>query len=300
MPTVQCANSSTLHRHPRIEARRQNALLPARPSRAVQAGVIKDRLNAQACILDLFLQGFGFGGNVHGHALCAYAWRAQALFYAGSHWTVTRLSNMRFRISTESARIVRGILQSKGMTQEKLAEQVGVNQSTIHRWTGGAEIRSAEHRRKLLTIARERGVPSDDLVEPSAGIDLAEHEVALNGYIGAGAAVFRIEHDTVTNDIEYVRVPVGWGEIAAYKVKGDSMYPAYRDGDILACPEYSGSIDSLIGKDCLIRTADERLLIKTLERGSQAGRYDLTSHNAPPLRNQHVLEAKPVRYVQKG
>jgi repressor LexA len=210
-----------------------------------------------------------------------------------------------YAMKEESAYLVRELLKLPGMTQQKLADEIGieigdgvtVSQPTVSRWLNGA-IPETENWEAIKRVALRR--------LNGAAHNLGSHnplkhvkEVPVRGYVGAGAEVFKIAYETGVDDVETVEVPVGFGSVEALKVRGDSMFPAYRDGDIICVAEFDGNVNELIGKECLVITADDRWLLKTIERGSMPERYHLFSHNAPMMRDVQISEATPVKYVVK-
>lgn len=206
---------------------------------------------------------------------------------------------MRSGMKGEIAGILRG-LKDIGITQDVVATELGLEQSTISRWAKGSDPQRSNYE-KLMKFAREKGVLSRRKIDSRHGAaTVDEREIPLSGYVGAGATVIRLKHDTSTEVIERIEVPAAFGDVEAYKVRGDSMYPAYRDGDILCVEPYDDSPDQLIGKECLVITTKDEWLIKQLERGTRPGRYHLISHNAEPKRDVEIIQASPIRFVIKG
>lgn len=206
---------------------------------------------------------------------------------------------MRKGMAENTALIVRRLLAMEGVTQNSLAEELGVNQSSINRWLKGGDLRSTRYE-QLLKYAQKKGVLNHrkfDLTQSTVLSDM--RSIPLAGHVGAGAAVYRVAHDSVTDRVENVDVPLAFGDVKALMVKGDSMYPAYRDGDVLLFGTNESGVDSLVGRECLVITGNDEWLVKILERGTKQGRFDLFSHNAAPIRDVEIIEATPVRYVIK-
>ena len=53
--------------------------------------------------------------------------------------------------------------------------------------------------------------------------------------------------------------------------------PSFRIGDVLCGRKMTGNLDNLIGRDCIVQTKDGERYVKTLQRGTRAGRYTLRS-----------------------
>lgn len=64
------------------------------------------------------------------------------------------------------------------------------------------------------------------------------------------------------------------------RIDDDGMSPKYDKGDYVAGIICSGSsIDDLIGLDCIIKTAEDKLLVRNLCNGRLKGHYTLTCNN---------------------
>lgn len=148
----------------------------------------------------------------------------------------------------------------------------------------------------------------ESLVEP---LEAAEQSTPLNGgtkslftvvpiagYVGAGASVYPVEGDTAGHG-GYIKAPRGFGAMEALIVRGDSMAPAYENGDVIY---FNGQPAELpireTGKAYVVRLVDGRMLLK-LVTPSGNGRYLLTSWNAPPIQDAEIESAFKVRYIRK-
>lgn len=105
--------------------------------------------------------------------------------------------------------------------------------------------------------------------------------VKVVGYIGAGARV-EPEYEQVPEDgLETIDLPFSVpNEIVAFRVKGESMRPAYRVGDaVLVWRDQRLATENYVGEEAAVRTSDGRRFLKEIQRGSRKGTYDLYSHN---------------------
>ncbi len=128
--------------------------------------------------------------------------------------------------------------QSKNLTQNKLAEKLGLSRSTIAMY----ETEGSEPDLKTLTsIASFFGVSIDYLMgrEPDKnvkGVQLNRTVVKIPvfGRIPAGVPIEMIEDSFIEDEEE---IPAGWltggNEYFALKVRGESMMPKFEDGDVL-------------------------------------------------------------------
>lgn len=119
----------------------------------------------------------------------------------------------------------------------------------------------------------------------------------LIGYIGAGDTIY---HFGIGEVREMVIAPPDVTRGIAAEVRGLSMLPVYRDGDMVIGIEHQGAIDDLIGSDCFVQVQDGPLYLKILRKGSK-GRFTLESYNSSvaPITNQAVEWAAPVRWVKR-
>jgi len=110
----------------------------------------------------------------------------------------------------------------------------------------------------------------------------AEQGVAVVGYVGAGAEVFSYDDYPRGDGLKVVeKPPNSTDRFVAVEVRGDSMYPAYQDGDVLYYSEHAHDKSQAQGRDCIVSLPDGRKLVKRVEFTSSG--VTLLSHNAPPI-----------------
>lgn len=137
----------------------------------------------------------------------------------------------------------------------------------------------------------------DNAMPPTGGSKGQFTVVPIAGYVGAGAAVVLFEGEASAN-IGYARAPRGFGAVEALIVRGESMYPAYKDGDVIFYGGQPAELPIRIPDEYVVKLADGRVLLKeVVPTGSD--RYVLQSHNAPPIFDAEIVEAFEVRWVQK-
>lgn len=121
-----------------------------------------------------------------------------------------------------------------------------------------------------------------------------ERAVHLAGYVGAGQAVYQFDEGAAG----YVEAPPSaTPETVAVEVRGESMFPLYEDGTILY---YSKQLppEEMLGRRCILRLDDGRVLVKTLRRGSERGLWTLASINAPDIEDVSVQWAAPIDWIK--
>jgi len=126
--------------------------------------------------------------------------------------------------------------------------------------------------------------------------DGTKKPVPLVGYVGAGAEVFAIDDGGALDEIE---PPPGIGpEAVAVKVRGDSMFPRYSEGDLLIYDTFI-PLTRADGQECVVSLLDGRKFVKTV-RVEGEGRATLESWNAPPIRNVAVEWVAPILWVKRA
>lgn len=187
-----------------------------------------------------------------------------------------------------------------GETQAVFAERFGVDQSTIAKWEANRQIPES-YRVDILADIEGESMASDDagekISEPGNSLFTL---VPVVGEIGAGAAVYPIDTDTTTTTTGHIRAARGFGAVEALRVRGDSMWPAYQDGDWVFVDNRVASPPLQRRKEYIIKTADGRALLKMVEPTADPNRYNLISYNAPPEPDVEIVSARRVRYVRKA
>lgn len=126
-------------------------------------------------------------------------------------------------------------------------------------------------------------------------------KVPVVGYVGAGAEITPYDDHAQGASLEEVEAPPGASEsVVAVIIRGDSMYPAYRDRDEIYYERYEGPPLDLVGRECVIKLADGRMYVKTLAAGSEPGLGTLLSFNFPPIMDVPIEWAAPVKWVRKA
>lgn len=186
---------------------------------------------------------------------------------------------------------IKQLLKEKGITQERLAMELGTHPVTISKLLSGKIVMSDRWLERIAEALR---------VSPTELIDW-DRKVPVVGYVGAGAQISPapdIAHGAALEEID-LPWPAG-PEAAAVIVRGDSMHPVYREGDILIYEDRHADPVHLLGRECVVALADGRMYVKELAKGSKPGLFTLLSWNAPPIYDTAVAWAAPVRYVKRN
>ncbi len=126
--------------------------------------------------------------------------------------------------------------------------------------------------------------------------DDGKKPVPLVGFVGAGAEVFAVDDGGALDEVD---PPPGVGPNAvAVRVRGDSMYPRYLDGDILIYDEHT-PIANANGQECVVALPDGRRFVKIVRRQPD-GYVTLESWNAPPMHNLAPDWVANIQWVKRA
>ena len=174
--------------------------------------------------------------------------------------------------------------ERRGLKAE-LARHLGLDPQKISKMASGERrVQAAELPKILAFFGEDPDVPTIPIV----------------GYVGGGAAVYPVDDHAKGAGPDAVQAPPGLSHNAVgVVVRGDSMWPVFRDGDVLIYDQRSFDPSKYVGKECVVGLSDGRTLVKTLRRDSGEG-WRLTSHNAEEIAGAGVEWAALVRYVVKS
>ena len=142
-----------------------------------------------------------------------------------------------------------------GLSQNKLAEKIGVNQTTIARWEDDNRIPTIDN---AIDVANALNISLPDLLGRDLRFDNAEIinidsniiRIPVYGTIKAGIPI-----ESQADIIDYVDIPKEWtiGNKKFYglKISGDSMFPKYNENDIVIF-EQNNDYELYNGKDVAI------------------------------------------------
>lgn len=129
----------------------------------------------------------------------------------------------------------------------------------------------------------------------------ARNWVPVLGYVGAGGEIMPIDDHAQGASEEQIDRPPDVGDNAvALTVRGTSMYPVYRDGDRIVYDQEPAPPAIFVGRECVVRLRDGRTYVKIVTPGSGPSRFTLMSYNAPPMVDEDVEWAAPVRWVSRS
>jgi len=185
---------------------------------------------------------------------------------------------------------IKKMREQRGITQSELAEICKVSDKAVSTWENG---RNIPRMGAIQRMADYFGVPKSAIIENIATPEDAVR-IPVLGKIPAGVPLSAIE------DIE------GWEELSpsmlrggkeyiALAVKGDSMLPEYRNGDVLVLRKQD---DCETGDDCAVMVGNEDATFKRIRRNEKGitlqplnPAYDPTFYT-----NKEVIDL-PVRII---
>lgn len=188
----------------------------------------------------------------------------------------------------ERLRFARERAKFRGPTS--VAKELGMSVNTYKAYEQGRNgfgLADAERFANLFGVSLQwlnygEGSP-DDANEP------ARNEIPIMGYLGAGAEVMPEFEQVPPEGLDQIEVPFPLpAEMIAFKVRGDSMLPVYKDGAvIIVYRDQQRPLHAFYGEEAAVRTSDGRRFIKTVMRGRD-GLVNLLSWNAPPIEDVHL------------
>lgn len=192
-------------------------------------------------------------------------------------------------MSKEIAERLRYYMEESGLSARRLSLSAGLADTAVR-----DILNQKSHNPKFDTLSKL----ADVLNIPVRLLTEGRKTVPIVGYIGAGAIVYSMDDHANGAGLEEVDAPPGCGEGAvAVIVRGDSQYPAYRDGDILIYDTHLPPGEA-VGRECVTRLTDGRTMLKIVMRGAQ-GLFDLHSYNAPPITGVALDWCAPIAWIKR-
>lgn len=194
--------------------------------------------------------------------------------------------------------------EKRGLSQSKLAEKIGVNQTTIARWEDDNRVPTIDN---AVDVANVLNISLPDLLGKDLRFDNATPvsfnetiQIPVLGTIKAGIAL-----EAQEDIIEYIDIPKDWtkGGKTYYglKISGDSMSPKYEENDIVI---FEKNEDFLFanGKDCAVMVNGFDATFKNV-RLNQAGiqLIPLNINNSdgyePTFYDSEQIQKLPIRII---
>lgn len=195
--------------------------------------------------------------------------------------------------------------EKKGLSQNKLAEKVGVNQTTIARWET-EEIKPSIDNVEQIASALNVSLP--DLLITNlkfdngvlVDVDSDTIQIPVLGTIKAGIAI-----EAQQDILEYIDIPKNWTKggktFYGLKISGDSMYPKYNEKDIVIF-EHTEDYTIANNKDCAVMVNGYDATFKNIsinENGITLIPYNPNNSDnyQPTFYNKEQISSLPVKIV---
>ena len=150
--------------------------------------------------------------------------------------------------------------EQKGLSQNKLGNMIGVNQTTIARWEDDNRVPTIDN---AIDVANALDVPLPDLLGKDLRFDNATYmkpivdddnmvQIPVLGIIKAGIPI-----EAQQDILEYIEIPKRWirggKQFYGLKISGDSMFPKYQENDIVVFEDSRNyDMESARNKDCAV------------------------------------------------
>ena len=190
---------------------------------------------------------------------------------------------------------IKNLRTARGLSQEELGRMVGVQRAAVQKWESGKTTNLK--RETIKKLAEFFGVsPAAFIAESIKQEDVSTTHISVPvyGYIPAG-----IPMEAIEDVLGYEDIPADWARgnksFFALKIKGDSMYPNYLDGDVIIF-EKTDTAES--GKDVAVFISNMEATFKRLERSFDGITIKPLNPSYPPrtFTNEEVVSL-PVRIL---
>lgn len=181
-----------------------------------------------------------------------------------------------------------------GYTKKSLSQKAGLSDTAVH------DILDRPDK------TRSPGIEAIQKLGNVLGMSLAE---LIDGEVRPPTRVpviAELEADSVSSfktgrlaqrPIDIVDMPSSNEDLVAVRVLGNSMAPRFQNGDrLIGSRTYGNYADNYIGMTCIIKTADEQMYVKVLNRGDSENTYTLRSYDpaAEDIRDVTLLWFAPI------
>lgn len=198
-----------------------------------------------------------------------------------------------------AGRRIARLREEKGLSQLEFSHRVNINNSVMNRIEKGIRpIRDDE----LLAISKCLGVSTDYLLGNSPNKNATQNSSGQGVRIPVlGRVVAGIPLDAIEEIIDYEEIPksmAATGEFFALQVKGDSMLPTLKDGDVVIVKKQP-TVDS--GDIAIILVNGNEATVKEVKESP--GGITLIGHNVavytPQFYSNEEIKSLPVQVLGK-
>jgi transcriptional regulator with XRE-family HTH domain len=200
-----------------------------------------------------------------------------------SDYRIARLNLLKIGMKMR----IKHLREKMGLKQTRLADAVDISKSYLSTLETG-RVEKSPSIDVLTRIAEALGVRIGDLFDDAK-------PVAIVGRVGAGAKVPLVDAFEKGDGLYYIACPSelpNGGRIVGVEIEGDSMFPTYREGDILFYSrDVLGVLTEAVGTNCVCEDESGDVWVKHVKTGSEPGKFHLISLN-PVVDNMFDVKLK--------
>lgn len=187
---------------------------------------------------------------------------------------------------------LRKYMSLNNKTQVDLINDLGFNKSAVSTWCNGTRLLRMD---KVDALTKYFGIRRSDLIEDKSESKIKPATIPVLGSVPAGIPI-----EAIQDIIDYEEIDAATaakGEYFALQVKGSSMEPRIREGDIVIVRKQD---DVESGEIAIVMVNGDNATIKRLLKYEDGIRLMPTNPAYEPLyfTNDEILE-KPVKVIGK-
>lgn len=199
-------------------------------------------------------------------------------------------------MSTIIGNKIKRLREQLGETQDEFSDRFGVKQATVSRWEKGL----VPPARKLQSkIAAAAGLSVPEFFHSSEGPRL----IPIVGYVSAGESFVPSDDNESGDGVEHITLSLGDAEQIAVRVRGNSMFPVYRDGDTIIGAKLGRRDPSkFLNRDCIVMTVLGEGYVKRVMTGARRGFFRLRSYNPAydDIEDVEINWAAPIIWIGRS
>ena len=171
-------------------------------------------------------------------------------------------------------RLLKEVRKELHMSQTEAGERLGVTKGTISNY---------ERDGRLLTVEEERSLYGINKRHTRTDINMDIQEVPLYDTEASASVVEIFSADNTMTPVDYIRIPNLPKCDGAMPIRGDSMYPLLKSGDIILYKILNDKQNIIWGEMYIVyinNNGDEFLLTKFLKPSEREGYVRFISQNS--------------------
>lgn len=164
------------------------------------------------------------------------------------------------------------IADSKGFKKQGFAKEMDISRQTLDNWISGETSPDVDD---IIQASRILGVsPGDFIGYKEDAKDTGPPPIPFYDTVVSAGYGLEVNEDPVTGPTDLIH-PGSWfkGADAAMRVTGDSMFPKYRAGSIVALRQIHDKFDEIMwGEDYVVEMQENRVL-RTVHQSEKGVEY---------------------------